>query len=423
MKGSGVGDPVNDVQNYSIEGKPNNGPISNTLSAGNGILVGNPFPCAIDADAFLTENGPTGTNSINGALYFWDHYQINFTHVLAEYQGGYAVRNFVGGLAAVTPPITADGYLILGGNGSKIPGRYVPVAQGFFVSASSSGGQVAFNNSQRVFQRETNDNSNDGSQFFRYNDGSSSKEKPKQPSGEEDNNKRLRINFKTPEGAIRPLLLGFVPNGSTTDGVDYGYDAPNYDAFPSDLSWQIDGQPYVIQGVGDFDKSKQYPLDMLLSDNGEVEISLEALENFDHPVNVYVYDAFLDRSTKINNKSFKINLEASDYTGRFFITFTKSQSNNSLDVEDFNIENAVVNYLNKTNEIYIRVPNAIEVNQVYLTNLLGQKVKSWNMSEIPNSSNNEFRIPVNTISEGYYIIKVETNSTTIRKKVIISNDF
>jgi hypothetical protein len=58
-----------------------------------------------------------------------------------------------------------------------------------------------------------------------------------------------------------------------------------------------------------------------------------------------------------------------------------------------------------------------------LTNLLGQKVKSWNMSEIPNSSNNEFRIPVNTISEGYYIIKVETNSTTIRKKVIISNDF
>jgi len=36
-------------------------------------------------------------------------------------------------------------------------------------------------------------------------------------------------------------------------------------------------------------------------------------------------------------------------------------------------------------------------------------------------SNNEIRIPVSNISEGNYILKVETNGSTVNKKVIIAN--
>jgi hypothetical protein len=372
LKGSGVGNPITDVQNYSFVGKPNNSTISNMVSSGSGILVGNPYPSAIDAEVFINENGPSAANSIDGTLYFWDHYHSNSTHILAAYEGGYAVYSLSGGLAAATPPPTTDGVIIVGGTGTKIPGKYVPVAQGFFVNASASGGQVTFNNSQRAFQRETTGNDPNGSVFFRYNDGSSSKEKSPSKNPNEDAIKRIRIEFKTPEGAIRPLLLAFVPNGLATDGIDYGYDAPNNDTFPNDLSWLINNEPYVIQGVGDFDKTKQYPLSMLLSNTGNVEIGLTALENFDTPINVFVYDALLGTYTKINNVNFQMSLDANNYTNRFFIAFQPNSG--TLSVEDKIAEHIIVNYLSSTNEIYVKTINNIDIRQIYLINLLGQTI-------------------------------------------------
>jgi len=418
MKGSGVNYVVNTIgfQNYSFMGKPHNNTISNTVSSYYGILVGNPYPCALDANAFINENGPGGTGSLaDGTLYFWDHYQSSSTHILANYEGGYAQYNLSGGNLAVTPPITFDGYVIEGGTGTKKPGRYVPVAQGFFVTGSSVGGQVTFNNSQRAFQRETNDNSYNGSQFFRSNDGSSSKEKTNNNTVS-DGIKRLRIEFKTPEGAIRPLLLSFVPNGAATDGVDYGYDAPNYDGFPCDLSWSINNQRYVIQGVGDFDKSKQYPLNLFMSNTGSIEISLKELENFDTPVNVFVYDALLGTYTKINNNNFKMSLDADNYSNRFFIAF---QPHETLSIEDQESQSVVVNYLSSSNEIYVKTIYNIDIRQIYLINMIGQTVKSWNVTNLP-MSNDEIRIPVSNVSTGNYILKVETMAGTINKKVIIN---
>src|SRR5690606_15520396 len=86
MKGSGVGNPVSDVQNYVFIGKPHNGTLSNLISSGNEILIGNPYPSAIDADEFILDNIPGGnagtTSSFDGSLYFWVHYTSNATHVL-----------------------------------------------------------------------------------------------------------------------------------------------------------------------------------------------------------------------------------------------------------------------------------------------------------------------------------------------------
>jgi len=429
LKGSGVSNATG-LQNYAIIGKPYNNNITNLVSSGNNLLVGNPYPCALDANEFIKDNipflNPNGTTSqansdssqsINGTLYFWDHYDSNSTHILSQYQGGYATYNLSGGQFGVTPPVTDDGYIIVGGDGNKLPGRYIAVAQGFFVGGSSIGGQVTFNNSQRAFQRETNDNSSDGSWLFRSNDGTSSKEKSKNPNNNEDLIKRLRLEFKTPEGAIRPLLLAFVPNGAATDQFDYGYDAYNTNSFPSDLSWLINNERFVIQGVGDFDKSKQYPLNLFMSKNGSVELSLKSLENFETPINVFVYDALLGTYTRINNTAYQISLDADNYSNRFFITF---QHENSLSVEDEEIEsqNIIVNYLSSSHEIYIKSIQSIDIKKVYLINMIGQSVKSWNASTL-STSNGEYRIPVSGISEGNYILKVETSGTTVNKKVII----
>ncbi|MEZ7497159.1 choice-of-anchor D domain-containing protein [Flavobacterium sp. Arc3] len=101
LKGSGA---TTALQNYTFVGKPNNGLIAtNSVGRNQLLLAGNPYPSALDADAFIRDNlntlGSNTSDATNGSLYFWEHYSSNNTHILRDYQGGYAVRNLVGGIA------------------------------------------------------------------------------------------------------------------------------------------------------------------------------------------------------------------------------------------------------------------------------------------------------------------------------------
>ena len=79
----------------------------------------------------------------------------------------------------------------------------------------------------------------------------------------------------------------------------------------------------------------------------------------------------------------------------------------------------IVNYLNDTNEIYIKTPLNINAKQVYLINMIGQSIRSWNITNTPMGY--EFKIPVKNVSDGNYIIKLETNASSINKKIIIKH--
>ena len=406
---------VVDTQNYVFLGKPNNGDISNLVNIGNQSLAGNPYPSAIDSHEFIRDNipGPSGntgsSSSIDGSLYFWEHYPENDTHITRDYQGGYAVCNLIDCVAVIVPPGIA------GGTATKRPGQYIPVGQGWFVNSSEFGGQVTFHNDQRIFFREDVSNS----VFLRSSD--KSKSSPPPPKGNENSIvKKLRLEFKNPDGARRELLLGFIPNGRATDGFDYGYDGLGLDNSPNDMYWMIDNDKYYIQGVGDFDKSKQYPLGLFLSKSGNIEIELTELENFDPETKVYVYDMLLGTYTKINSKKYEANLDVGDYLNRFYITFDKDST--TLDIEDEQLlenEQVIINFLNNSDELYIKAPNNVDIKQIYLINIIGQSVRSWNITNIPMS--NEMRIPVKNISQGNYIVKVETNYNTVNKKIIIKN--
>ena len=149
------------TQNYTFVGKPNNGLInSNTVSADQLLLVGNPYPSAIDAYDFITDNINSVDRlqdvGIDGTLYFWEHSSSNNTHILSNYLGGYAVLNLSGGVAPVAPSgISGKGL------SAKIPKQYIPVGQGFFVyGKTGGGGPVIFNNGQRSFQKENDATSN-----------------------------------------------------------------------------------------------------------------------------------------------------------------------------------------------------------------------------------------------------------------------
>jgi|GEM_PF-685327 hypothetical protein len=400
MKGGGLNTAPD--KNYTFRGQPNNGTITVLVPANGGVVVGNPYPSAIDAHEFFDDN--IGVIPTGAALQFWEQSPGSATHVYRQYQGRYAYLTKAGSVGSGVPSGIFDA-----GISNKAPGQYIPVGQGFYVNISPSGGNITFKNSQRQFRREAIGQS----VFLKGTDNALEATQSKNTPYVNDI-QRVRLAFKTPEGATRELLLAFTPDDAATDGIDYAYDALNGDEFPSDLTFAIEGKQFVIQGVGAFDISKKYPLDMTLATSGNVEISLTDLENFDDPIEVYVHDAVLDTYTKINEVSFQTNMKPGQYKDRFYIAF---QPDTTLSTIDQDFKDISVKYLQQTDEIYVKTPASIEVRQVYLVNMAGQAVRAWNMTNMNFAQ--EFKIPVKNISEGNYVLKVETNTSSYNKKVII----
>ncbi|WP_027124840.1 PKD-like domain-containing protein [Gelidibacter mesophilus] len=399
MKGGGLNTAPD--KNYTFKGRPNNGtilvPIGGPKQA---IVIGNPYPSAINAFEFIVDNDSV---LLDGTLQFWQQSPNASTHVYAQYQGGYGYLTLSGGVPPASPPDIAG----IGGATTE-PEQYIPVGQGFYVNASTSGGNITFKNSHREFAKES-----DGESVFLRTSESKSNTVQSRSSYLKDI-QRMRLAFKTPEGAIRNLLLAFTPNNAATDGIDYGFDGLNGDEFPSDLLFAIEGKKFVIQGVGAFDINKKYPLDMTLGIPGNVELALTELENFEEPIDVYVHDAVLDTYTKINEVSYQMDMKPGNYPDRFSIVFRPDET---LSIIDQDFKDISVKYLQKTDEIYVKTPASIEVRQIYLINMAGQSVRSWNMTNMNFSQ--EFKIPVKDVSEGNYILQVESGTNSYNKKVII----
>lgn len=234
-----------------------------------------------------------------------------------------------------------------------------------------------------------------------------------------NNIQRIRINFTMPNGYIRHLLLGFTPNNAATDGVDYGYDALNADNFPDDLNWMIEDQRYVIQGVGSFIDSKQYPLGMFITNTGNISIALESLENFDSDINVFLYDALYNTYTLLNEIDFQENVNTGAHLERYYIAFKNNtngsiinQSTTMLSIETNNNQETSISFLRQSKEIYVNSNHTISKLEVY--NLLGKRIL------IQESVNKKtYRQPLQFINETYGVILVYTNQGVINKKILI----
>jgi hypothetical protein len=328
MKGPGSGG-VTDDQNYTFIGKPNNSTdvesIELLVDGGNDYLVGNPFPSALDANDFIADNP-----QLDGTLLFWEHWGGG-THYLSQYQGGYAMYNLSGGTPAVSHPLVNQT-----GSGTKTPGRYVPVGQGFFVVASSNG-TIDFNNGQRNFVKEG------ASSVFAIADGlGGDMNKAAQSNGideqlddtiydEEDTRTKLRFGFEAENGLFRQLLL--TVDEATTFDYDRGYDGVIKDIQGDDMTWIVQASNAVIQGVPNLHVNNVFPLFVQLETPGAIEISLESVDFDDDELNIILWDQLLDTYTDIRQESFNIDLLAGYHKDRFAIVF-KYENDEPGDDED-----------------------------------------------------------------------------------------
>lgn len=420
MKGSGT----EGNQNYTFVGKPNNGLInSNTVLSDQLILIGNPYPSAMDADAFINDNAGSIDRATDGTLYFWEHYLSNNTHVLKEYQGGYGVKNLVGGIAPVSTDVD---FISQSGNTSKsAPNRYIPVGQGFFVNGKiGSGGTIIFNNNQRAFFKET-DATNSNTMYKQRPSAS----KPAKIDHWNNNSndiaskntyKKLRLGFSSSNKYHRQVLLGFM-NEKATNEMDYGYDAISLDDIPNDMYFLNGENQLVIQGEGYFDENASYPIGVKTAVEGKITFTIDAVENIDSQQKIYIYDDETKIYNEIQKNSFEVNMPVGINNSRFSLRFKdkSSSTDKTLSVVENNTNTDGIKIAHIQNNNTLKITNNSKettVEKVTLFNINGQNIASW---KIENQDQQNIQIQINTISSGVYVAKLKTTTGELSKKLII----
>ena len=437
MKGTSGAVNIGNQQNYVFKGKPNNGDFTLHIEAGNNRLIGNPYPSAMDANKFIDDNikdggsNPVG-NVFNGALYFWDHFGEKNSHYLKEYVGGYATYTKMGGAKAYSN----DGRINNNGShGTKRPGQFIPVGQGFFVIAVTdtlsnsiktpyliNGGDIVFKNSQRIFMPESISNSvfmkSANAKSAQTSDG---KVKDTiEPDENLDKRPKIWLQFDSTTGYHRQLLLGVDENASNF--FDLGYDAPIADIGKEDMFWIFDGSKFVIQAVNNFNTDQELLLGLMVSKTGLARIKIDEQENMDENISVHIKDKLTGKMHNISRKPFEINLEAGNYLDRFSLTFKMQK----LVDEDLNAETFLVTASppitegihifmdNVIGELQIKNNNSEEITSIILYNYLGQIVKTWNV----NLNRRTISLSIN-IATGVYVAKISTKNKIIVGKILI----
>ncbi len=402
-----LNNPGTGTQRYDFRGKPNDGNISVAVGTGNAAtLTGNPYPSAIDLNAFLLDPSNSACTRI---AYFWEQDKTVNSHLLSAYKGGYATYSPVSlASAGIYTPATFNTYKSDGSvnttgtsNGTAVPRKYTPIGQGFIIRGTANS-TVTFKNEHRVFNKEDSGLS----QFAKSSEA-------KIPATDEEvmEISHFRINTSINDQFTRQIALAFLPEA--TDGVDPGIDALNIDNLPADVSFYIENRNYVIQGVP-LDLTKKIPLVVKVTTTTTMKFNIPEVINFDPLQNIYLYDGLDDSYHDIKNGSYLVTIAPGVYTDRFKITF----SNKTLGIKEEIKSNFFISQDNENQMLKASNPDNIAINSFMLYDVLGKAVLSVNKLGIEQNYN----FPTSGLSSGIYIATfLTTDNEKISQKVIISN--
>ena len=373
---------------FKFTGVPNNGtitiPLTVRTSDGAGErLVGNPYPSALDADAFIAANILDGTNpgtinqTISGTLYFWTH---NHTLSGNDYVAtDYATYN----LSSSSGVDTGTGNII-------DPTQYIASGQGFFIETDVAG-DLTFNNTMRDIVDNTN--------FY--------KTKAKKEVEE-----RHRIWLKLTNNTVNSSQATVAYVSNATSDYDNGYDSFVYnEEQPYALYSLIGTDKMVIQGKAlPFVNTDVVPMGYAINVAGSAAISVYNFDGlFLEEQGIYLEDKLLNVIHNIKESPYNFTTQAGTFNDRFVLRYTSG----SLGTGDFkSSENSILISKDK-NELKIK-SELENIKRVTVFDLIGKKVFD---KEAVNS--NEFRTSNITLNKQTVIVKVTlTNGQIISKKVI-----
>ncbi|AXT20239.1 T9SS C-terminal target domain-containing protein [Flavobacteriaceae bacterium AU392] len=422
--GTSANNPGNS-QRYDFKGKPNNGNIDVTILKDNLTLVGNPYPSALDAAAYIHDSD--NALVINGTLFYWEQDLNVNSHNLIDYQGGYATYTidatgtFETFVPATFNTFNTDGTINVAGVGTgiKTARRFIPIGQGFFVQAIEDG-NVTAKNSHRVFIKE----SSSDSEFFgiENNDKNvilNNNISPSEVSNSFNNEitpipndfKRFRLNIDFNDLYTRQLLQNF--HQSATDGFDYGLETRSPQGVASDAYWVFEDQLYAAQAFN-FREDLIIPLTITLAEPQSIRFRIFGIQNFDESQPIYLYDNETGLYTDLREQDLNINLPEGTFSDRFEIRFLQE----TLSTSDEVFQQFDVFQNNETSQLTIENPTGLDVRSVAFYDITGRRV--FIQKNLPQESSYQFT--TNKYNNGVYIVEIDLGrQSNFTKKVIISN--
>jgi hypothetical protein len=380
-------------------GAPNNGTVSiSSLINDSSYLIGNPYPSALDANKFLTEN----SSVLDGTLYFWTHNtSIQLASSITNGSAGsgvyaytsddYATYNLTGGVGTSATTI---------GFGPVVPTGKIASGQAFFASTKPTipaNSSIMFNNSMRVEGTILGNNS----QFFRTTKSS------KTASVIEKH--RVWLNLTNSEGAFKQMLVGYLTDA--TNDYDNAFDGESFDGNEFIDFYSInENKNLTIQGRAlPFDKNDEVTLGYSSTIEGIFSISIDQVDGILTSEDVFIEDKMTNNVKNLKEGACSFSTGAGVFNDRFVLRFTQKTLGTDK-VGEF--DNSV---LISNDKNVLKIKSELEsIKRITVFDLLGRKLFD---KEAVNS--NEFSTSNITLNKQLVLVKVMlTNGKVISKKVI-----
>ncbi|MGV3697504.1 T9SS type A sorting domain-containing protein [Flavobacterium sp.] len=376
--------------NAVFTGRPNNGVIPLTLDRGtinapftgaNGVtitatddnwnLVGNPYPSAIDAVAFLTQN-----SNLDGNVRLWTHGSpigSASSSFYNSYSYGYA-----------------DSYLTFNSSGPNPPGFGGKIAsgQGFFVLVNEGAPLgINFNNTMRAYNY-------DNSEFYRPG------------STRADTLERSRIWLSIlNEADVNSTTMVCYVDGATME-KDRNFDAADRPTGNLGIYSLIGTERMNIQGrPTPFDQNDIVPLGYSVSANGIYKIAIADVDGLfeNEEQDIYLEDTLLGVMHDLRSNYYTFTTETGTFDTRFKLHYNNSALGNPThdNINTFSyISNNVLNVNSTTN---------IETVDIY--DITGKLIKSCKASTAEQRFETDFNYP-----QGVYLLKIKLDSGVVVTK-------
>lgn len=373
--------PLTHIANFI--GVPNNGTISIPITGGASQfnLLGNPYPSALSADAFLLDAANAAT--LSGTIYLWTHNTpLNAAFL---YSGSdYAVYNYLGGTG--TSAATNSGLNF------SIPNGKIASGQGFFIKGLLNG-TATFNNNMRI--------AGNNDQFFRVSGTTTA-------SVTEPEKHRYWLNITNTQGAFKQALIGYAD--AATMGIDRLFDGEMVDvgnvislySLVENTKLSIQGRPLP------FDITDVIPLGIKSTIAGEFSIALHDFDGLFEFQNIYLEDRVLNVMHNLKNGPYTFSTAIGTFDTRFVLRYLDNQ----LGVDPVFDDNAVLIYKNNESNFVIH-SGVFVMDEVKVFDLRGRllsHLKDINATQITfdgGEANQMLLVQITTV-----------DGVTVTKKVI-----